>query len=85
MRQLTEATSKITHDTVALTTKAVRLVKRYGKRNDDGSIVMHMTHKSFGIAFENVADLVEAVGICEEAFDRLSFAVSRYHVTVVYA
>lgn len=84
MRQLTESTSKITHDTVALTTKAVRLAKRYGKRLQDGTIAMNMTHSAFGMAFENVLDLANAIDVCSGAFDRLSFSVSAGHVTITY-
>lgn len=85
MRQHNDATGKITHDTVALTTKSIHLVKRYGKRNNDGSYIMHMTHKTFGIAFEGVTDLAEVVRVCDGAFDRLRFHVTPQRVTVTYA
>lgn len=83
MKQLSGSTSKITHDTVHLTTKAVHLAKRYGKRMPDGAITLNMTHRAFGIAFEKVRDLAEAVEICEDAFTRVRFDVSPACVTIV--
>lgn len=84
MRQMSEATSKITHDTVALTTKAVHLSKRYGTKRSDGSLRLNMTHKAFGLAFEHIGALREAVDISAGAFDRLRFHVSPQFVTIMY-
>lgn len=72
----------ITHEAADLMHKALRMAKRYGKRNGEGGIDLRMTPRAFALAFGYVDDMRDAIDRVEAACDRIGFFLMPDHVVI---
>ena len=65
----------ITHEGSELLRKAIQMVKRYGKRDDEGNVNLRFTYRAFASAFGHIDGIREAIDEVESRFDRIGFFI----------
>lgn len=71
------ATAKMatTHEGAELLRKAIQMVKRYGKRDEEGNVNLRFTYRAFASAFGRIDGLRDAIEEVEARFDRIGFFI----------
>lgn len=64
-----------THEGTALLDKAIKMIRRYGKRDEEGNSTITMTHRAFACAFGGIDGLRDAIDEVEARFDRIGFFI----------
>lgn len=62
-----------THEASELLRKTIHMVKRYGKRDEEGNVNLKMTYSAFALAFGHIDGLRDAIDTIEAAYSRIGY------------